>query len=318
MKILLLCICVWIVNFNHLSGEDWCKICDQQIESCLELDQYLLEDRDWDIEVVACSDFQCAKSKSVDQDLEIVNLFTEQTFTKLSIDYVWRGKTYLVHFVYNPEKEVIFSSELSKPVQWPFAMTISASTYPSSLVDHLKNLVPSKLLKDSESLIDVADRTFFYTREHPDSVYTSLYPITMLSQIENPDVDAEIVSLFQSDRLETKTVYYELDGEFYAVLLIHNPKKLKLKSNGSFESRENGRINYIYTWKSKVGVFVDKKAPQKLIDHISGLYNLSWWDSYWNLTIYNGNKVLVEYQKGNWNYTYTPCSVFSCMLKAKP
>lgn len=249
-------------------------------------------------------------------DIEICNLFNEQNFRKLSLDYEWEGKSYSVHFVHNPLREALFCSELKEPVRWPFAMTIAASKYPLSLANHIKSLVPQELLRDSDSIIDVADWVT-YSRKNSVSFYTTLHPITLLNSIENPDIDVEIITFFTSNQLARKSLYYELDGNFYRIFLIHNPEKLTLKSTLSFDTWEMGRLHHTVTWNSKIGIFVGKEAPKELIDHISQLYELSWWDGYWNLSIHNGDKIAITYSRGTSQYTYTPYSWCTFMLNAK-
>jgi hypothetical protein len=251
-----------------------------------------------------------------DVDQEICDLFKEQNFRKISLNYEWEGKSYSVHFVHNPMREVLCCSDLSKPVRWPFAMTIAASSYPLSLANHLKSLVPDKILKDSDSVIDVADWVT-YCRKNSIALYTTLHPITLLNRIENPDIDVEILTFFNSNQLSRRSFYYQLDGCFYKVYLIHNPEKLILKSTIDFNTWENGRLSSTVRWNSKIGIFVDKVAPKELIDHISHLYKLSWSDSYWNLSIHNGDKVSITHVKDSWRYTYTPCSWYTCILNAK-
>lgn len=191
-------------------------------------------------------------------------------------------------------------------------MTIAASTYPLSLANHLKSLVPHELLKDSDSVIDVAD-WIAYFRKNSVSLYTTIHPITLLNRIENPDIDVEILNLFTSNQFARKSLYYELDGNFYGVFLIHNPEKLTLKSTFSFDTWESGHLSHTVNWNSKIGIFVDKEAPQELIDHISQLYELSWWDSFWNLSIHNGDKVSVTHNK----FIYKPYSWYTFMLNAE-
>lgn len=254
--------------------------------------------------------------KDSDNTQKIRDLFEEQTFGKLSLDYEWEGETYPVHLVHNPMREPLLCNGLSNPVRWPFAMTIAASTYPLSLANYLKNLVPDELLRDSDSVIDVANWVNYY-RKYSIFVYTALHPIVILNEIENPDVDVEILTFFTSDQLVRKSLYYQLDGNFYKVLIIHNPEKLKLKSTLSFDTMESGRLSHTVNWGSKIGIFVDKKAPQELIDHISKLYELSWWDSYWNLSVHNGDKITIARSQGSWTYTYTPFSWYTFMLYAE-
>lgn len=250
-------------------------------------------------------------------DQEVYDLFKAKTFEKLSLDYQWEGKSYPVHFVYNPMREFLFCSELSTPVRWSFAVTIEASSYPLSLAKHIKNLVPGDLLNDTDSIIDIADWVSYF-RKHPISLYKTLNPIPLLNKIENSDIDAEIQALFTSSQLTRKSLYYELNETLYSVLLVHNPEKLNLKSTLGFDTWENGRLSYTATWNSKIGIFVDKKAPQELINHISQLYELSWWDNYWNISIHNGDKISISYAKYSWTYTYTPYSWYAFMLNAKP
>ncbi len=254
--------------------------------------------------------------ENTDSNQEICDLFREQTFKKLSLNYEWEGKFYSVHFVYNPMKEALFCEKLSKPVRWPFGMTIADSTYPLSLANYIKSLVPHELLTDSDSIIDVANGVSYF-RKNPVSLYTTLQPFTLLNKIENPDMDAEIVTFFTSNQLAKKFISYELDGNFYRVFLINNLEKLPIKSTFSFDTWENGHVSYTGTWNSKIGIFVDKEAPKELIDHISQLYDLSWWDGYWNLSIHNGDKIVISCFRESWQYKYTPCSWYTFMLNAK-
>ncbi len=297
MKIFFYSFFILIAHMGYAySSNSWDNISDQQIESRLASDTI--------------------NEKGIDADQEICDLFKEHTFRKLSLNYEWEGKSYSVHFVHNPMREALFCDELSKPVRWLLAMTIADSTYPLSLANHIKSLVPHELLMDSESVIDVANWGR-YLRENEVSLYTTLHPITLLSSIENPDIDVEILTFFTSNQLARKSLYYELDGHFYSVFLIHNPEKLTLKSTLTFNTYEHGYLSYTLTWKSKIGIFVDDKAPQELIDHISQLYELSWWDSYWNVSIHNGDKLTLSYFRDSWEYEYTPYSWHTFMLNAE-
>jgi len=257
-----------------------------------------------------------SNKKCTNADLEISNLFTEQTFRKLSLKYEWNGVTYPVHVLHNPVRDTLYCNELKKPVKWAFAITIDYSSYPLSLANHLKSIIPNELLKDSDSVIDVADRVS-YRRKNSVSLYTNLHPITLFNKIDNPDFDVEILDFFNSSQLARKALYYELDGNFYRVYLIFNPEKLTLRATLSFDTSENGRLSHTASWNSKIGIFVDKKAPQELIDHLSHLVEFSWWDSYWNMSIHNGDRISVTRQDGSWEYTYTPFSWCTYMVNAK-
>lgn len=252
-------------------------------------------------------------------DQKIYDLFKKETFVKLSLNYPFEGKIYPIHLIYNPKREYLLADDLKKPVKWPFAMTIAASSYPLSLARHLKSLVPDELLKDPESVIDVADWITYY-RKYPVFVYDSLHPILLLKFIENPDVDCEIQNLFKSKQLEKKHLCYELDNEFYKVLLIHNPKKINLKSTLKFNTFRNGTLKYTLSWNSKIGIFVDKKAPKELIDHFSNLYALSFWDNLLNISasIHNGDRKEIYYYNYPYEYTYTPYTWYTFMMNAKP
>src|SRR5690349_21223039 len=134
-------------------------------------------------------------SQIPDLDREIYDLFNSQIFRKLSINYSWDEKSYPVHFIYNPQREALFCRELSKPVRWPFAVTIDASSYPLALADHIRTLVPKELLKDADSVIDVAD-WLHHRRKNSVSLYQNLDSILLLNKIENCDIDAKIKSKF--------------------------------------------------------------------------------------------------------------------------
>lgn len=256
------------------------------------------------------------ESKEYSQaDQRILELFQAQSFEKLSLDYKWEEKSYPVHFVYNPQRKHLFCNSLEKPVQWPFAMTIDASSYPLGLVHHLKSLVPNKLLNDPNSVVDMAQSIFLYTQKHHVSLYKDLSPILLLTAIENPDVDAEIQTLFTSSQLTKKSLCYKLNGHYYPILLIHNPENQNLESTLSFDAFPHSSITHTVTWDKKIGIFAYNEAPQELIDHLSTLYELSYWDSFWNnLSIYNGDKVsIIRYP-----WCYTPFSWYTFMLNATP
>ncbi len=160
------------------------------------------------------------------------------------------------------------------------------------------------------------DETVFVS-ENPVSVYQDVHPILLLNQLENPDVDAEIKVLFVSNQLAKKSLYYELDGNFYRVFLIHNPEQLNLTSTLGFDTWDNGRLSHTSTWNAKMGIFVDKEAPQELIDHIAKSCELSYWDYYWNLSIHNGDTVTVH-DSNHWSHRYTPYSWYTFMVNATP
>jgi hypothetical protein len=145
-------------------------------------------------------------------------------------------------------------------------------------------------------------------------------------KFENPDVDAEIQTFFTSTQLARKFLCYELDGEFFNVLLIHNPNKLKLKSVISFNTQKHGLITSTLKYKKKIGIFVDKKAPKQLINHLLKLHHLSWWDRWRKLVVSNGDKISVEHTALKHGFSsvgykiskYTPCSAYTAMVKATP
>lgn len=147
---------------------------------------------------------------------------------------------------------------------------------------------------------------------------------------ENHDVDVEIQTLFTSTQLARKFLRYELDGKFFYVLLIHNPNNMKLKSVISLNVSETGGtrlINLTVNYDKKVGIFVDKVAPQELIDHISKLLHISWWDKWlgWDTVISNGTMITFDHSSldggfsGTYTiYTYSPCSYYKAMKNATP
>jgi hypothetical protein len=157
-----------------------------------------------------------------------------------------------------------------------------------------------------------------------DSAWDQRMEICLSSDtFENSDVDVEIQTFFTSTQLSRKFLRYELDGKFYNVLLIHNPNKLNLKSVISFNTQEHGTLTCTLNYNKKVGIFVNKKIPQELIDHISNLHPLSWWDSWSELVISNGEKVSVDHTEsdgffsGSYTiYTYTPCTHYTAMMNA--
>lgn len=144
---------------------------------------------------------------------------------------------------------------------------------------------------------------------------------------ENRDVDVEIQTLFASTQLARKFLRYEVDGRFFNVLLIHNPNEFNLKSLISFNTQNQGLIKLTVKYDKKVGIFVDKEAPEELIDHISKLAQLSWWDSWWGVgnLISNGTKISFDHSSfdggfsGTYSiYTYTPCTYYKAMKNAAP
>lgn len=241
-------------------------------------------------------------------DQKIRDLLESETFKKVTLECPWKGKVYSVHVLYNPLKEHLFCRELSKPVRWPFVFGIDSNEFLPSLVHHIKSLVPTELILNPDN----------HGNKYPFSYCKNLEPITFSNSIENAELDKEIYSLFKSDNLAKKSIFYELSGKLYKVLLIHNPKKINLDATFSFKSREFGMISVSPKWSSKVGIFVDRKAPQELIDHISKLIELSWWDYYMSFVILNGDSVEVTHIDYGYEYIYKPITWYEVMLNAKP
>ena len=76
---------------------------------------------------------ELSNEENIQFDHEICDLFNAQDFKKLSLEYPWQGKTYSLHFVYNPKREALLCKEFTKPVRWPFAMTVESHSYPFTL-----------------------------------------------------------------------------------------------------------------------------------------------------------------------------------------
>lgn len=204
---------------------------------------------------------------SIDQ--EICDLFQSQEFKKLTVQYLWEDQSYGLTFIYNPKRDPLFCEPLLELIKSPLIISID-DTYPVSLADHINSLIPVDLFYD-------------FNGNYLNGLYSDLQPILPVYELENPNVDAEIETIFSSTALNKKNLYYHLNGEFYKVLLIHNPEKLPLQSVS--------RHAQVITWNSKVGIFINKTAPKELLDHLSQLSGLSWWDAYWNLSIHNGDGV---------------------------
>lgn len=252
-------------------------------------------------------------------DEEICNLFNAQKFIKLSLNYEWKDKSYLVHFVYNPTREYLYceNEKLSRPVQWLFAMAIENSSYPRDLAIHLKTLIHKEFLTDTSSVIDIGDSEYF-TRKYPNSLYTSLEPTKLHKSIENIDLDLETHDLFISNQLVKKTLHFELNNNYSRIVLVYNPEELNLHATTILNTWENGRLNHTQNWSSKFGVFSEKKVSQELIDYVSNLLGVSWWDKMWNLSIHNGDKIEFQHNKHtSWTYTYT-YPWFDFIQKAQP
>jgi len=141
---------------------------------------------------------------------------------------------------------------------------------------------------------------------NPDSVSFS-YPYVSTLKIDDPCVDAQIQEIWQSKTFINRVFHYELEEENYYVCIIHNPDYLSLEAKQEFKL--NGEKWLCGAeWNCRYGIIIDKKAPQKLIDHLSQLVKLSWYDWFFShLKIYNGSTVKVkidgrEYRTIPWFY----------------
>ncbi len=250
-------------------------------------------------------------------DQMIVDFFSSEEFVKSSFNFPWEGKKYKVRAVCNPERKPLMGAHLSSLVYWPCAMTIDKSSYPLELVSHLVSLIPEVLSSDPESMLDMA-YDFDYERAHHISTYNSVEPVQATERIDDPEVIASFEEMFASTTLRSKEVYYDLDGELYQVLIIHNPEGITLEAKKKFNTKECGDLTRAVTWNKKLGIFIDRPAPQEVIDSISEIIAYSWWDDFWNVTIYNGDTVNVYSQPTSYYYKFSPFTWFELMEEAKP
>ena len=151
----------------------------------------------------------------------------------------------------------------------------------------------------------INENTSFEFLANPDVIASSLQakipeeisspcPMTVALKIDDPSIDSQIEEIWESKTLVNRVFCYQLEEGSYKVRIIYNPHYSSLKATQTFTFLNKEQPFSIY-WNYKYGIMIDKTAPQELIDHLSQLIKLSWYDWWYDqLKIYNGWKAKVN------------------------
>ncbi|MBX7066297.1 MAG: hypothetical protein K1X28_03610 [Parachlamydiales bacterium] len=234
-------------------------------------------------------------------DEEIIGFCNENhSFAYRSFSYKYRGVEYEIQVLHNPEQQFLWSEELKSVVRWPCVLTASTAL-PVWLENHLTEIAKSM---SSKTVVDLKPY-----RNYLPEVYTRVYPVEVSQEIENPEFDREIRELFAANAYVNRVFHYDIGGRIYSVRIIHNPEKNTLSWKQRFNFKDGEVKAFVLDWTNKYGIFVDRIAPDALVDHLTKLVSASWWDWYFNFKVENGS--YVYFSETTWYITHTLTTTYT-------
>lgn len=238
-------------------------------------------------------------------DAQIKRATESHYFSNVVISYYSDGVTYPINVITNPERKPLWDSVLNNP--------ITGSLY-------VIGNVPFQLRRHIESLlvINSHDIVINLTGEFHPYTFANASPVYIATSVSDPYIDKEIANLYYATQFSNKVYYYCLNGKYYRARIVHNPYQVQMSATQNFRLNSSSPLKgYAIDWSSKYAIATDQKAPQELIDHLTYLLYMSYWDRTFNFDVYNGEKVTyAEYDYGFFEdvtTTYTLDSWFNYM-----
>lgn len=239
-------------------------------------------------------------------DDKIKAVFNSALFTKQTFDYAYKNKQYRI-FVLNNPKASLWSESFNNPVSWDFVMT-SSQELPFELVSHLENLARTEARKPNRNNYKTDLVTYIRNPNRQD--YESLEPITISPPNKLDTFDEEIRKCLTSKELVNRVFMYQIKDEVYKVRILYRPNGEDVST--MLKDALHGNVRF--WWSHKYGILIDKRAPQELISHLEKVFNLGWWDRYWNFSVSNGEWMKVRLP--DWNFTSRDSAFY--LFKKKP
>lgn len=229
----------------------------------------------------------CADLYRLDGDRYLEREIYTNVFSNFCVHYSFGGSLYPVHVVYNPRGEILWGEGLDDPINLKLVMV---GCLPVELAHHVENVTREMGFDSYNSYIELRGCSGLQATQ-----LERVYPVHVAQSVYDLENDINIRALFQSTCFFNRVFYYDLDGCYYQVRVLYNPHQYSLMATRNFVLEPGDPMNsYTVSWNNKYGIFIDKKAPQFLVDHLIDLSYASYWDFQFNFSIENGT--YVEYQ----------------------
>ncbi|MFI5334474.1 MAG: hypothetical protein ACHQT8_04835 [Chlamydiales bacterium] len=235
----------------------------------------------------ACTAFSALRAEAFDEEADAVILKCAHSteFYSLEADYSFGNEIYTIYMIHNPTSERLWAEGLVYPQTWSLAIQ---ADLPLELIGHLQDLIPELKVHNESFYLNLRGY-----EEIPTEIFSELEPIRTITQIDDPEADAEIKELFNSAEFVNQVFHYRLDNRDYQVRILHNPEGRTLTAERKYQFGVGTKWQWVpLSWNYRYGIMVNKWAPSRLIDHLSKLTDASWRDWYFNFTVANGIRVV--------------------------
>lgn len=234
---------------------------------------------------------------SLESDQKIQTVLQTKIFSNELVQVEFEGNAYPIRILTNPNKENLWGGVLARPTTLPL---IVVGDLPMPLVHHLEGLLIQWGYQGHEAHIDLRGTSPLDMDE-----WAAIHPVYIAQVVDDPKNDAEAERVFNSTTFENKVLYYKLNGKNLQVRLLSNPEGRSYSSTRAYSLEPGDPIyNYTTSWNKYFGVFVDKRAPQELVDHLSEFVHVSWWGWWFNFSIENGTCAVYKVSGFNQTTTY--------------
>lgn len=229
---------------------------------------------------------------SLESDQQIQTALQSQTFSNELVQVEFEGKSYPIRILTNPSKESLWGGVLAYPTTLSLVVV---GNLPLPLVHHLEDLLTQWGCGGDDAHIHLRGTSPLDMDEWKD-----IHPVYIAQAVDDPKNDAEAERVFNSTSFENKVLYYKLNGKVLQVRLLRNPEGRSYSSTKAYSLEPGDPLcNYTTSWNKYFGIFVDERAPQELIDHLSEFVYVSWWDWWFNFSVENGT--CAEYKVSGFN-----------------
>lgn len=231
----------------------------------------------------------------LEKDQQILDILTSNEFINVVIDYEFEETNYPIRIIHNPTKEVLWGKRLTEPTTASLIMIANTSI---ALERYLEDLV-----LELRGTYD--DSKLILRNGYPLSSkfgWNTTKPIHLATSLDDTLNEAILANIFFSSEFQNKVIYYQLNGEFFQVRLLHNPEGKTFTETRRYNLNNYGVTDLQLEWKNKYAILIDKNAPKALTNHLSkALQHLSYWDWFFNYTFSNATKVQFRWSNYTWD-----------------
>lgn len=238
----------------------------------------------------------------IETDAQIISILKSAEFSNSMVNYSFNNSQYPIRIVHNPDGENLWCKELLEPVG--FHLLLFAAL-PLDLAYHIENICINEGVNEKAIDSDLRGNSVLSP-----TGWSLIRPYYVASKFDDSVNNAKIQEIFNSSTHKNEVLLYKVAKEYYFIRLVHNPQKntFRVKKTYVLDRKKN---NLELSWKKKYGIFINNPVPQKYIDYIVGLLDISYWDWYFNLDIENGTPITyiktcyysgdeIEYEVDSW------------------